>query len=356
MTANRPPKRILISRLRFIGDIVLTTPVLRAVRAAYPDAFIAYLGDRNAVTLLEQNPCVDEIIGYDFSRASILEQARVAFVLRGKHFDLAIDLFGNPRSALLTYLSGAAVRVGPDRKGRGRLYTVRVRDDGRPKTAIAFHNQYASAVGIQPVTQSTEIRFSDAERDEAAATLRSLSGGRLPDRAIPLIGLHPGATWPAKRWIAERFGQLADRLVSDLGARVIITSGPGDGEAVRTVRQIATTNPLILPVMPLRSLAAIIAACDVYVSNDAGPMHIAAATGTPTIGLFGPGEENIWFPYESSKGHTALRKDVYCHPCHLDFCNRPGDAFMECMKLLTVKEVLSAVSSALRARPRSSVH
>src|SRR5512140_400680 len=119
MTTNPPYRRILISRLRFIGDIVLTTPVLRAVRAAYPEAFIAYLGDRNAVTLLQENPCVNEIIGYDYSRSSILEQARVALLLRRRHFDLAIDLFGNPRSALLTYLSGASVRVGPDRKRRG---------------------------------------------------------------------------------------------------------------------------------------------------------------------------------------------------------------------------------------------
>jgi len=84
------------------------------------------------------------------------------------------------------------------------------------------------------------------------------------------------------------------------------------------------------------------------VSNDAGPMHIAASVGTPTIGLFGPGEEQIWFPYDSGEGHRALRKDVSCHPCHLDFCNRTGGGYMECMKLLTVDEVTSAVLAALR--------
>ncbi|MCC6398985.1 MAG: hypothetical protein IT282_18370, partial [Bacteroidetes bacterium] len=99
-------------------------------------------------------------------------------------------------------------------------------------------------------------------------------------------------------------------------------------------------------------LAALYAVSAAVLSNDAGPMHIAAAVGTPTIALFGPGEENIWFPYEASEGHRALRKDVHCHPCHLDFCNRTGDGFMECMKLLQVEEVVSAVLAALRTRRR----
>jgi ADP-heptose:LPS heptosyltransferase len=83
------------------------------------------------------------------------------------------------------------------------------------------------------------------------------------------------------------------------------------------------------------------------VANDAGPMHIAVAVGTPTIGIFGPGEEDIWFPYDSADGHRALRKDVPCHPCHLDFCDRQGDGYMECMNLLSVDEVLHAIKSLL---------
>jgi heptosyltransferase-2 len=104
--------------------------------------------------------------------------------------------------------------------------------------------------------------------------------------------------------------------------------------------------------MKLRQLAAIISQCSVYVSNDAAPMHISVAVGTKTIGIFGPGEENIWFPYlppyyDTSAGHLALRKNVPCHPCHLDFCNREGNGFMECMKLLSVKEVFEEVKKRI---------
>ncbi len=126
MSGIPPYDRILLTRMKFIGDVVLTTPVIRSVRNAYPGAFIAYMGEREAVSLLEGNPCLDDIIPFDLSRPSVLEQTRIALLLRRRRFDLAIDLFGNPRSALVTRLSGARVRVGPDRKGRGRLYSIRV--------------------------------------------------------------------------------------------------------------------------------------------------------------------------------------------------------------------------------------
>ena len=100
----------------------------------------------------------------------------------------------------------------------------------------------------------------------------------------------------------------------------------------------------------MRVLAAIISHCDLYVSNDAGPMHIAAALGVPTIGLFGPGEENIWFPYDRAHGHMALRHDVVCHPCHQDFCPRTGDGYMECMKLLKGATVLGEALEVLKSR------
>jgi lipopolysaccharide heptosyltransferase II len=335
-------RRILISRMKFIGDIVLTTPFIRSVRTSCPDAFIAYLGEKNAVALLEQNPHLDEVIPFDFSRPTILEQTRVALHLRRLRFDMAFDLFGNPRTALLTYLSGAPTRVGQAKRGRGRLYTVHVRDDERRKTAVEFYNQFLRAVGISPVEGPTEIVLTDAEREGAWSQLPGV------DRTRPLVGIHPGATWPAKKWLPERFAILAERMAKDLGVQVVVMAGPRDGDIVQMMRGVMSSPPMILQEVLLRRLAAVIAHCRVFVSNDAGPMHIAAAVGTPTIGIFGPGEEDIWFPYEKSRGHRALRKDVPCHPCHLDFCNRMGDGYMECMKLLAADDVLAAVASSFR--------
>lgn len=197
--------RILLTRMKFIGDVVLTTPVISSVRNAFPDAYIAYMGEKGAVSLLEHNPHLDEIIPFDFSRPTPIEQTRVAMLLRRRKFDLAIDLFGNPRSALLTYLSGAQTRVGPAKKGRGKLYTLQVADDGNPKTAIDFHNQYIRAVGIEPTSRETQIVLTEDERREARIYLQWLDREQHTiDFSRPIIGIHPGATWPAKRWLPER--------------------------------------------------------------------------------------------------------------------------------------------------------
>jgi len=354
---TRSYRRILISRLRFIGDVILTTPIIRSVRNAHPGAFIAYLGERGAVSLLEHNPLLNESIPFDFSRPTALEQSRIALHLRRGKFDLAIDLFGNPRSALLTYLSGARVRVGPARKGRGRLYTIQVADDGIPKTAIEFHNQFIRAAGVEPSAHRTEIFLTDDEKREARIYLQWFNREHNPiDIARPIVGIHPGATWPAKKWIPERFAGLADLIAAKLGAHVLITAGPNDGESVNAVVNHALSKVTVLSGLPLRQLAAIISHCSVFVSNDAAPMHIAAAVGTPTVGLFGPGEENIWFPYSRDEGHCALRKDVSCHPCHLDFCNRQGDAYMDCMKLLSIEDVFNAVEHAFRVHRGEANH
>jgi lipopolysaccharide heptosyltransferase II len=340
-------RRILISRMKFIGDVVLTTPVIRSLRGAFPSAYIAYMADAQASCLLEQNPCLDEIIAFDFTRPAWREQLRVASLLRRRRFDLAIDLFGNPRSALLTYLSGAQTRVGLDRPGRGRLFTVRVRDAAGPKTAIAFYMQFLRAIGVPQTSARTEIFLTD---DERAVARRLLAG--VIEGSRPVVGLHPGATWPAKRWLPERFAEVAGEVRERLGAEVILTAGPNDQEVVRAVQQGLKTPLPVFADLPLRGLAALLGQCAAYVANDSGPMHIAVAVDTPTIGIFGPGEENIWFPYASEDGNVALRHDVPCHPCHLDFCDRKEAAFMQCMKGLRREVVVAAIEGALRHRPR----
>lgn len=341
--------RILLTRLKFIGDIVLTTPLIRTIRERFPSAYIAYLGDAQAVSLLQGNPYLDEVIPFDFTRIAAIQQARLFFLLNRRHFDLAIDLFSNPRSALLSFATGARVRVGGDFRWRGKLYTVRIRDDGAPKSAIAFHYQSLTAVGIQPKYYQPEIFLSEDEKREARRYLEWQG----IDLSSPLIGLHSGGTWPAKLWPAERFADLADLLSAKVHAQILLTKGPKDGDVASKVENGSVGKVLSLPVLPLRQLAAMISVCSVFVSNDSGPMHIGPAVGTPTVGLFGPGEEEIWFPYtESFPGgssrHAALRQNVPCHPCHLNVCNREGEGYMECMKLLAVKEVFDAVHKRLQ--------
>jgi lipopolysaccharide heptosyltransferase III len=341
-----PLLKILVSRLKFIGDIVLTTPVIEVLREKFPGGEIHYLGDKHGVSLLENNPALDRIIPYEFERSSVAEQLRTSVTLRHENYDVVVDLFGNPRSAVLTYLSGAKMRIGGDFGWRGRLYTHPLRITER-MTAVEFHLRYLRPLGISERFRAPRIYLTGAEIEGAREFLSAAS----IDRSRPLVGLHIGATWPAKVWPSKNFARVADLISEWLGARVVITHGPGDGDYFKEFAAAVNGSYADFSPRELRKLAAVISCCDVFVSNDAAPMHMAAALGVPTVGIFGPGEPDIWFPYDAALGHVALKKDVDC--CHRDFCNLTGDDYMRCMKLIKPEDVYDAVGRILKNRKRA---
>ena len=336
-------KRILLTRMKYIGDVVLTTPVIRAVRETYPDAYIAYLTDKKIAPLLEHNPYLNEIIPYDFSRPDITEQPRVAYRLWRRKFDVVVDLFSNPRTAILSRLSGAPMRIGKDVKGRGRLYTHRIGDYGALKPAIEFHYQYVKPLGVGMKYFTTEIFLTDDEKREARIFLKHQD----VDTGKPVVALHVGASWPNKVWHKEQFAQLVDLLRAKLGAEIVLSAGPGDREITEYITGNSSGKIFPLPLLPLRQLAAILSQCSVFLANDCGPMHIGVAVGTPTLGIFGPEPPEVWFNYPESAGHKALFRKIECSPCRTTKCFREGEHFMECMKLITVNEVFEEIKMRL---------
>ncbi|NIA29093.1 MAG: hypothetical protein GWP06_04160, partial [Actinobacteria bacterium] len=252
-------------------------------------------------------------------------------------FDLAIDLFGNPRSALLTWLSRAKMRIGGDFRGRRHFYTHRIGDDGLPKTAIDFHLRYLLPLRIDVVVDDPVVFVTPGEEKGARSYLEKKGF----DLNRKIIGIHPGATWPVKRWLPERFAQLTNELAAR-GLQILFTIAPGEEALLHSVIEQCTFSPILPDVLSLRELAAVLKIIDVYVSNDCGPMHLAPAVGTPTVGIFGPGEPDIWFPYKREKGHRLVYKEIDCSHCHLDFCDK-----MDCMRAITVGDVLAQVEEAL---------
>jgi len=336
-------KRILLSRMKFIGDVVLTTPIIRTLRDSFPNAYIAYLGDSKAVSLLENNPYLDEIIPFDFSRKSVLYSIGMFAKLRSKKFDLAIDLFSNPRSALLTFATGAKVRIGGNARWRRKLYTHNVIDDGALKSAIHYHYQSLRFLDIHPKHFETEIFLLNEEKEEAKRMLQALGADLIKKNIV----LHPGATWSNKMWLKENFKSLTERVIKETNVNIFVSPGPQDSELISYLKGNLNTRVFPLPLLPVRKLAAVLSLCQVFVSNDCGPMHIGVAVGTKTIGIFGPEPIEIWFPYERNKGHLPLFKKIFCSPCRTTKCFREGSGYMECMQLISVDEVFSAIMERL---------
>ena len=335
--------KILLTRMKYIGDVVLTTPIIRTLREAYPAAHISYLGDAKAVSLLQNNPFLNEIIPFDFSKDSLPYQLKMYALMFSKGFDLTIDLYSNPRSALMTFATRAKMRIGGDSKSRGKFYTHRISDDGSLKSAIDYHYMSLKPIGVDPKYYKTEIFLTDAEKAEAKRILQSLG----VDVSRRIVAIHPGATWPNKIWLKEHFAGLIKNLIDNTDSEIILSPGPRDLELMNYLKNNYNSRVTILPLFPVRELACVLSQTTVFVSNDCGPMHIGVAVGAKTIGIFGPEPIEIWFPYDRNDGHLPMFKKIFCSPCRTTSCFREGNDYMECMKLITVEEVAKAVRERL---------
>ncbi len=338
---ERPVKNILVSRLRFMGDIILTTPLLDALKQAWPGSRITYLAETPWISLLENHPHADRLLALD--KNSRRSEAGIVWRLMRQKFDLAIDLFGNPRSALLTWTSGARTRIGGNFRGRRHFYTHRITSPPHDTPAIDFHLSYLQPLKIQYKKNSPAINVTPEEKLWAIDYLQR----RGFDTKGTIVGLHPGASWPAKMWFAGRFAVTANRLYQKRGVQILFTMGPGEQEIVRAVVRSCHFSVIEPRLLTIRQLAAVIQQLDVYVSNDCGPMHLGPAVGTPTVGIFGPGEPDIWFPYSTRKGHRLVLKNIDCSRCGKDFCEK-----MDCMKAVTVGDVYAAITEILDQREK----
>lgn len=351
-TENLNNHSILLSRVRFMGDVILTTPLIRAVRKANPLGFLGYLTEPPYADLLRYNRNLSKVLVYDrlgYKKLNWIKRAgaELAFIsqLRQEGFNVAIDLFGIPHTAFLMWASGAKIRVGLDKRGRRPFYTHPVPDDRRPMDAIEFHLRSLDLLGIPRAGKKTEV-FTTPQEDEWA---RGFLRGHGFNLNYPIVGVHPGATWPAKIWLAERFVEFINRLRQETEAQVLITSAPGDEARSQALGSKCSSDVVVSEVLNLRSLAAVLKQLTLFVSNDCGPMHLAVATDTPTIGIFGPGEPEIWFPYDPAEGHRFIHKQIDCSRCHKDLCER-----MDCMRAIQAEDVLRVTLELLETvKPKS---
>ena len=330
-------KKILITRLRFIGDIILTTPLIETLKINFPDTELYYLAEKEASKLLIGNPYLSEIIPLDY-KLSNFEYLKFILNLRKNRFDIVIDLFGNPRSTLLTFLSGAKIKIGGAYKSRNKFYTNIINENQKVNNQIERHLLFASCFDIKQKFVKTKVYLDDEEKKEALNILNNIG----IDSSKKIVGIYAGATWQAKKWFPEKFASLADKVKTDLGLQVLFFMAQEDAELINSIREKSLYDHFYLNNYDIRKTAALLTFVNVFVSNDFGLMHLAPAVETKTIGLFGPGENSIWFPYNEEDGSISLRKDVPCHPCHLDYCDK-----LDCWKLLEVEEVLDKVNYLL---------
>jgi lipopolysaccharide heptosyltransferase II len=352
--------RIVLIRLRLIGDVIFTTPLIRALRRKYPQAHMTYLVEPLAEPVVHANPHLDEILLVQRrpGLARMADDLAMARRLRKMRFDLAIDLHGGPRGSWLTWASGAPMRIGYGSAGRSWMYThvVPRPADLAPRHAIANQWDLLGPLGIaqgDPSVDPVEMPL-DAEADLRVQRVLAQAGFT---SSQPLVAIHVSAGNVFRRWPPESFAALVVGLARrDPLRRFILTAGPSDAGAARAiVEKIAAqlgAGPASRAVshaqFEVSELRALTARASVYIGGDSGPLHIAATTQTPIVALFGPTlpersmpwRERRWFAESVDVGALP------CRPCRQRTCE-PGD--FRCLTGIDPERVIEAAERALRA-------
>jgi lipopolysaccharide heptosyltransferase II len=355
--------RILLVRLRPIGDVVFTTPLLGALRRQYPQAHIAYVVEAESAPIVDGNPHIDELIivprrhGLLRLKDDLTTARRLA---RGR-YDLAIDLHGGPRSAWLTWASRAPRRIGYTIAGRSWMYTDAIPRARQLTPRHSVVNQWDLLVPLGvPALDPTRDPVQMPDDAEAIGRVDTQLAAVGVSAEQVLIVIHVSASTRFKRWPEESFTSLVVALVrADGSRRIFLTSGPSDADAARRISDTArgrlgALGSAVLEGRPLQlpELRALIARAALFIGGDSGPLHIAATTRVPIVELLGPTLAERSFPWRDSRWFTEIVEPgpLPCRPCHQRTCV-PGD--FRCLTGTGPERVIGAAERALSSTPAS---
>ncbi len=357
-------RRILIMRLGAYGDIVMATPLLAALRAAYPDAYFTWLAGPTEYQAIDASPYLDELIVWDgaYIRSAwrhgrigpaVVRSASLLRDLRRRHFDVFISLQPEEWPLLLRAVGAAqtigvfntfARHWGEERNPHyQKLYTQAY---SRPE--LHRTDQYLGvleAFGLpKPANPRLSIGFTTEDGVAADSFLAKHSIGASDD----FVAVAPLTTWPTKCWAVDRYAALGDALTKEHGCRILLIGTAAEGEILAQIAsEMSAPAAVSAGALTFRQSAALIARSRLLVSGDTGPMHVAAAVGTPQIALFGA-TSPLWYGPRTDSAISLLH-EVPCGPCDKKECSQPGADYLRCLHLITVDEVLTAAGRLLGA-------
>ncbi|MBF8263973.1 MAG: putative lipopolysaccharide heptosyltransferase [Parachlamydiales bacterium] len=329
-------RRVLVMKLRHLGDVLLTSPVFFALKKALPQAQIDAYVYGQAAPMLEGHPAISEILQYDLEwkklpwLSRLGKEISVLRRIRNNQYDLMINLTEGDRGAMAARFSGAAIRVGVDQR---KVYTHKVKNCPTLRHTVERQLDSLRRIGIFPSDDEKELFLSVP--DVAIDSVRQRVGFE------KFILIHPASRWRFKCWPAQKMEALAQRLI-ERGERIVFSSGPSDDE-VQMVDEIIKDLPKELYCnlagrLSLKELAALIQMSSALICSDSVPLHIASALKTPVVALFGPTSEITWGPWRNPYARIAMA-NMSCRPCYLDGCG--GSKVCDCMQAIAVDQVLS---------------
>ena len=338
-------RNILVLRTDGIGDVLNSTPAISALRKTYPDAHITAVVKPYGAEMLSQNSDVDEIIIYDpqSQHKKLMDKVYFLRKLRSNGYDTVLVLNNSSLSNFMAYVSGARIRVGrrsePKRFNHTLTHWVNRRDPKGTKHEIDRNLDVVYLLNVKNGTRNLVLHFTEEEKTYAEDFLRlnNLREKRDNGFLFRLVGIHSGGSSCDKLWPSEYFAEIADRLIDEFNARVILFTGPSEKALAQNILSNVKHPMTLASGINLRQLAVLIGRCSLFICNDSGPMHIASALRVPIVAIFGSTDYVRWRP--QNENAVVVRKDMDCWPCSAHKCKRN----YECTKTLPVSQVWNAI-------------
>ncbi len=334
-------KKLLVIRLDRIGDMVMTTPIFRALKGKWPNVQISVLTDPVNKNIVINNPFIDCILVYDRENTHKSFNSRLTFFrsIREREFDIVIDpyLDYELKTSFITRFVGNRFRLGFEFAGKGIFYNIRYQSNVFPVSAeerhmIDYYLDLVTCLGIETKQRQPEIFLSLDEKEEAYKLLKE--AGANPESKI--IGIHPGGHYKSQRWSIKRFATISDHLITNYDVKVILFAGREEEQLMSEFKNYAVKTPIILVNLSLREFMSALGHCSLFLCNNSGPLHIATALNISTVSTMGPTVPYHWWP--RGENHIVLRKNLDCSPCKKGICKTH-----ECMELIKTNDFITAV-------------
>ncbi len=309
--------KILIIKPRGIGDIILSTIVLDNLTQHFPNAKIDYLVESFAKEVLENIPLINKVLTFDKSEFIL----KTIFKIRKEKYDLILDLWSNPKTAQLTFFSGADYRAGFSYRGRKYAYNIFGTSE-RGNYHSAFHNLDL----LKPLNvklHSNKIHFNINSDSESFAN-NFFNENNLTNKLT--IGIIPSGGWDSKRCPSDKWINICRELIQNLKCNILVLWGPGDEKDAQQIKSSINSECILAPSTSLSKMSGLISKCNLIIANDSGPMHISAALGVPTLGLFGPTDPQKHGPFSSNSDHSIV-SNLHCIICNRLVCPYKKECF-----------------------------
>lgn len=340
-------KKILIVRTAYIGDVIMTLPILKPLKMRFPEACISFLTAERAVDVLINNPYVDEVITFNpfwFYNSSKSEYINFIKKLRKRNFDMVIEARGDIRELLfIVFPLKARCKVSYD-VGGGGYFLTHIVPYKTLKHKVEYHLDIVRHLNCNTNHIEWDMYLTKAEEQKAEEML--MKKGVILER--PIIAIHPGARLKLKCWSAAGYAAVADEIIESLDTSVIFIGALDEVGLVKQVESLMKNKPFILAgETTLREMAAILKRCDLFICNDSAPLHIASAMKTPTVAIFGPSKSIETGPYGNI--HRVVEKDIPCrYSCDENICKHK--VYNECMAAITTDDVFDAVKDIMKTK------